>query len=185
MDLLLDYDYRESNQIRYESLKELKLLTHLIISKLVLNDIFLEDIDKHLPQLKHLEIEVSNSTTNKAMNSLSKLQKLQSIKIQSYGIIENIYLDTMPFITNSRLINLINNCPQINSIEFNCRPNITRQTIDALIALALRRPRIYFKHRFSRIERDYKSSNRKIKMTAIDLNSFQFPYNLFITDSQV
>jgi len=81
LDLLLDYDYRESNQIRCESLKELKLLTHLIISELVLNDIFLEDIDKHLPQLKHLEIEVSNSTTNKAMNSLSKLQKLQSFYV--------------------------------------------------------------------------------------------------------
>jgi hypothetical protein len=116
LDLLLDYDYGESNQIRCEPLKELKQLTHLIISELVLNNFF-EDIDKHLPQLKHLQIEVYNNTTDKAINSLSKLQKLQSIKIQSNGIIENIYWDIMPFITDSGLIDLINNCLQINSIQ--------------------------------------------------------------------
>jgi hypothetical protein len=122
-----------------ESLKELKQLTHLIISELVLNNFF-EDIDKHLPQLKHLQIEVYNNTTDKAINSLSKLQKLQSIKIQSNGIIENIYWDIMPFITDSGLIDLINNCLQINSIEFNCRPNISRQTILVLILKTEHKP---------------------------------------------
>ncbi len=175
LDLFLAYE--ESNQIRCQSLKELKLLTHLIISRLVLNDIFFEDIDKHLPQLKHLQIEVYNNITDKAMNSLSKLQKLQSIKIESNGIIKNTYWFIMPFVTDSGLIDLINNCPQINSIELNCRPNISHQTIDALIGLALRKPLIQFQHHFGLVHGGHNS------MTVIDLNSFQFPNNLFITHS--
>jgi hypothetical protein len=47
-----------------------------------MKDIFFEDIDKRLPQLKHLEVFVDNKTTDKAMNSLSKLQKLQLIEIR-------------------------------------------------------------------------------------------------------
>jgi hypothetical protein len=44
--------------------------------------------------------------------------------------------DYMPFITDLGLIHVINNCPQINSIVFFVRPNITEGTIDVLIALA-------------------------------------------------
>jgi hypothetical protein len=47
-----------------------------------MNDNFFENIDKHLPQIKHLDITVDNRIiTDRAMNSLSKLSKLQSIKI--------------------------------------------------------------------------------------------------------
>ncbi len=128
-----------------------------------------------------LEIEVYNNITDKAINSLSKLQKLRSIKIQSNEIliVESIDWFVMPFITDSGLIGLINNCPQINWIEFNCKPNISRQTIDALIALALRKPRIQFKHCFRRIHQNYNQCKYK-NDSSIDLNSFQFPYNLFI-----
>jgi len=85
------HNNNQSEQISCQSLKELKLLSHLKVENSEMNDIFFEDIDKHLPQLKHLQIEVYNNITDKAMNSLSKLQKLQSIQIQSNGIIENIY----------------------------------------------------------------------------------------------
>jgi hypothetical protein len=89
-----------------------------------------------------LTITVDNKKiTDKAMNSLSKLLKLQSIKIQRFSSV-------LPLITDSGLIDVINNFPQINSILFNSRPNISHKTIDALIALALRKTRIQFKHQF-------------------------------------
>jgi len=34
----------------------------------VMNDNFFKNIDKHLPQLKHLSITVNNKTTDKTMN---------------------------------------------------------------------------------------------------------------------
>ncbi len=42
--------------------------------------------------------------------------------------------DYMPFITDLGLIDVINNCPQINFVVFFVRPNITKETIDALKA---------------------------------------------------
>ncbi len=107
---------------------------NLILENPKLNDIFFEDIDKHLPQLKHFLITVDNKITDKTMNSLSKLLKLQSIKFEGYDY-------DFPNITDSGLIDVINNCPQINSIVFKGRPNITHKTIDALITLALRKPK--------------------------------------------
>jgi hypothetical protein len=139
---------QKSNEISCESLKDLKLLTHLKLLSPKMNDIFFVDIDKHLPQLKHLDIRVDNKITNKAMNSLSKLEKLQSIKIRCPEGIDERSDDILSRITDSGLIHIINNCPQINSIVFNCRPNISHKTIDALIALASRKPRIYFTHHF-------------------------------------
>jgi hypothetical protein len=104
---------KKSNQINCQSLKELKLLMNLKV-KLLMNDIFFEGIDKHLPQLKHLSIYVGRDITDKALISVSKLQKLQSIKVD--------YLEStveyLPFITDLGLIHVINNCPQINSIKF-------------------------------------------------------------------
>jgi hypothetical protein len=132
--LSLSNNNEESNQISCQSLKELKLLTNLKVEKLKMNDIFFEDIDKHLPQLKHFLITVDNKITDKTMNSLSKLLKLQSIKFEGYDY-------DFPNITDSGLIDVINNCPQINSIVFKGRPNITHKTIDALITLALRKPK--------------------------------------------
>jgi hypothetical protein len=184
LELSLNKDKEESNEISCQSLKELKLLTHLMLENPKMNDIFFADIDKHLPKLKRLDIIVDNFIiTDKAMNSLSKLMNLKSIKIKCP---ENIFEETediMPLITDSGLIDVINNCSEINSIEFKGRPNITHNTIDALIALALRKPRIYFKHRFDDIEEDYQYfSYEDIYFTAIDLKSFEFPNNLIINE---
>jgi hypothetical protein len=107
-----------------------------------------------------LQIFVDNKITDNAINSLSKLQKLQTLQIRTYYPISE-----MPLITDLGLIHVINNCPQINSIVFNNKSNITHKTIDALIALALLKPFIRFKHDFS-----------------IDfvLNTNDFPNNLVI-----
>jgi hypothetical protein len=154
--------HEQSNQISCQSLKDLKL-TNLKLLSPKMNDIFFVDIDKHLPQLKHLDVTVVNRLTNKAMNSLSKLQKLQSIKIRCPEDIDERSNDILSRITDSGLIDIINNCPQINSIVFNGRPNISRKTIDALIALALRKPRTYFTHHFKDIDSEsYKLPNNLI-----------------------
>ncbi len=167
MKIIADkHNNNQNEEISCHSLKELKLLTHLKLENPEMNDIFFEDIDKHLPQLKHLEIRVDSKITDKAMKSLSKLEELQSI------IIKLRY--RLPFITDLGLIDLINNCPQINSIVFNCKPNITHETIDALIALALRKPRIHFNHHFD----GYYSSAEDMIFNRFDSKDFQLPNNL-------
>ncbi len=182
LDLNLDFADEEINEISCQSLKELKLLMNLKLQNPVMNDIFFKDIDKHLPQLKHLDIMVDNNQiTDKALNSLSKLSKLKTLRIDSF--------DRLIFIAEEKLLNVINNCPQINSIRFERRPNITHKTIDALIALALRKPRIQYNHYFYEIEKEFhfkrNSSRKKKVMTAIDLQTYEFANNLNIcTDSQ-
>ncbi len=57
-------------------------------------------------------------------------------------------------ITDTGLHYLINNCPQIKSVEFLSRTNITNITIDQLIALALRNPRIQYDFYFSKLEKE-------------------------------
>jgi hypothetical protein len=151
-----------------------------------MNDNFFKNIDKHLPQIKNLDINVDYFViTDKAMDSLSKLSKLQSIKIQCYEyIFDDIYEETdgiLPRITDIGLLNVIDNCPKINSIEFYGRPNISHKTIDALIALALRKPNIYFKHNFSDIGKSCSYDSAKdIVFNVIDLKSYQLPNNLVI-----
>jgi hypothetical protein len=176
------YDYNQnSNEINCQSLKELKLLMKLKVEKLKMNDIFFEDIDKHLPQLKYLDIRVDNKITDKAMNSLSKLSKLKLIKIRCPEEIFEERNDILPLITDIGLLNIINNCPQINSIEFYSRPNISHKTIDALIALALRKPKTYFKHHFYDIGKScFYASAKDIIFNVIDLKSYQLPNNLVI-----
>jgi hypothetical protein len=52
-DLSLD---NRSARVRYQSLKELKQLTHLKVRTFRMSDHFFKDIHKHLPQLKHLDV---------------------------------------------------------------------------------------------------------------------------------
>jgi hypothetical protein len=148
-----------------------------------MNDNFFENIDKHLPQIKHLDIRVDNEITDKAMNSLSKLSKLQSIKIL-FPKVMHVFKETdniLPLITDIGLLNVINNCPEINSIEFYGRPNISHKTIDALIALALQKPKIYFEHHFYDIGKSCSYDSAKdIVFNVIDLKSYQLPNNLVI-----
>ncbi len=57
-------------------------------------------------------------------------------------------------ITDTGLHYLINNCPQIKLIKFLSRTNITNITIDQLIALALRNPRIQYDFYFLKHEKE-------------------------------
>ncbi len=113
---------------------------------------------------------------------MSKLLKLQSIKIECPEDIDKQTEDILPFITDSGLIHVINNCEEMNSIMFFSGPNISHKTIDALIALALRKARIYFKHRFDDIEKEYNffEFDKDISFTAIHLKIYKLPNNLVI-----
>jgi hypothetical protein len=176
LDLRLSRPDEQNNQISCESLKELKLLMSLKIYLRRTCHIFLENIDKHLPQLKHLNIIVENDRIifiDKALNSLSKLSKLQTLRIDSN--------QDLIFIAEEKLLNVINNCPQINSIRFEKRTNISHRTIDALIALALRKPRVKYNHCFCDIEKEpHFRRKRNRKKRVIHLQTYQFPNNLNI-----
>jgi hypothetical protein len=168
LDLSLD---NNSVGMRSKSLKELKLLTHLKVRTLRMNDYFFKDIDKHLPQLKHLDVMVDKKISDNAMESLSKLLKLQSIKIKREG-----YL--LEKITDFGLMDVINNCPQIKSIVFKDRPNISESTIYALIRLALRKPRVQFNHYFHGLQQKYLVSDGFIRRVFFE--SSELPNNLII-----
>jgi hypothetical protein len=71
-----------------------------------------------------------------------------------------------------------------NQINFiNPRSEITNKTINALIALALRKPRIQFKYKFSknRLEDDFMFTERRTNYSnTIDLETYEIPHNLKI-----
>jgi hypothetical protein len=165
----------EKDEIKCETLKGCEQLTYLVIENPEINHNFFENIYKHLPKLKHLDIRVSD-ITDKALYSLSKLTKLETLCIRCYGY-------HLPYVTDSGLIKVIQNCPQIKSILFNSKPEITHKTIKALIALALRKPRIQFKHQFSKngLEDDFMFSERRTNYSnTIDLETYELPHNLII-----
>ncbi len=110
----------------------------------------------------------------------------QSRSVETVPIIIKYYGDSetgfiYPLITDIGLLNVINNCPKINSIQFYGRSNISHKTIDGLIALALRKHNIYFKHHFSDIGKSCSYDSAKgIVFNVIDLKSYQLPNNLVI-----
>jgi hypothetical protein len=116
-------------------------------------------------------------------NSEWRLQKLQSIRIVCPRDIDEGIDDTdeqiddiLSFITDSVLIDFVNNCSEINWIALRCKPNISYGTIDALIALPLRKPHIQFKHYFF----SYFGWAKDIVYNSIDLKNLQLPNNLVI-----
>jgi hypothetical protein len=128
--------------ISVQYIKDCKLLTHLVLNYPKLNDNFFTDIELYLPKLKFLCI-YANIITDKTLHSLSKLKNLCLIQVNSLRPNQSF-----SSVTDIGVCHLINNCPTIKSIRFNRRPNITLETIEALIGLALEKPRIYFSHFF-------------------------------------
>jgi len=105
-----------------------------------IEDNFFEDIGFYLPQLKYLSFNAFKIRDN-ALNSISKLKKLNTISIEGhFGM-------NWSEITDTALHYLINNCPQIKSIQFSNRTNITNKTIEQLMA-SQTKPSIQCKHRF-------------------------------------
>ncbi len=77
-------------------------------------------------------------------------------------------------VTDSGLNEVINNCEEIKSINFRQRVNITHKTIDALISLALKKPRICFKHYFYLRKIGQNSDTNVIDMKSYD----SLPHNM-------
>ncbi len=135
---------RISNNINICSLINCNKLTHLSLDELNMNDNYFENIDLYFPQLEYLFINTEDIITDKSLYSLAKLKNLKVISFDW----------TRPQlsvpITDKGLIHFINNCQNIESIRFNKKPKISYKTIDALIELALNKPRIKFNHKFRR-----------------------------------
>ncbi len=88
-----------------------------------------------------------------------------------------------PYIIDSGVCDVINNCQEIKSIVFNSRVNITHKTIEELIKLALNKPKTQFKHQFIDIESENMVFNN-ILFTAINLKVFNdLPKNLLLNTS--
>jgi hypothetical protein len=139
----LEINFFKSNEafkeIIAQSFDGCKQLTHLKIICFEMNDNFFKDIDLYLPQLTHLKVGKCKDFTDYAMKSLAKMDKL---KVVSFTRFKSRDFE----ITDSGLCDLVNNCPSIQSINFETKANITIKTINALIELALKKPRIYFSH---------------------------------------
>jgi hypothetical protein len=158
--------------------KDCKQLTHICLYFHSINDEFFEDIDLHLPQLKHLNATVWE-ITDRTLHSLTKLKKLEKIKLIRY--IRSSHCFKCPFFTDKGVCHLINNCSQLKSIYFkldsnlcytNCNTKIYAQNIvNDLIALALRKPKIYFNHYFKDYDKKY---------FGFDKNNYIIPKNLQI-----
>jgi hypothetical protein len=171
-----NFSYKEGEEVSIKSLMGCKRLTNISLMYLNLNDNFFNNIDQYLPQLTHLNISFNDEITNNTMNSLAKLNKLEVVIIKA---------SKKHFLSKERIdegmCNLITSCPQIKSIQFFSRPNITHKTIEALIALAIKRPRINFHHLFADIDM---RSKYNPYFTVIEIQDYQnLPNNLRIFTS--
>jgi hypothetical protein len=192
-----DIQENSVNVLSIESLQKLPL-THLSLSHPLINDKVFDKMSHFIPNLKVLSLyvihitdditdNITDNITDKALKSISELKNLSKITIDSSN-------DTMDGITDSGVMAIIENCPKINSIRIKVKSNVTHKTIDALIALALRKPRIQFKHLLSNIEK-LEDSSRDIEentshvvnlksylkpITTSDRQSFEEPKNLKI-----
>ena len=108
----IDFDFNINEQFSLDSFKIFVNLTHLTLKFLHSRSIgasILTDIDIILPKLQYLVIPNSFIATEEIVNSLSRLSKLKTIKmnIENNWICENIEAI------------LKKNCPKIQSIELN------------------------------------------------------------------
>ncbi len=101
---------------------------------------------------------------------MAKLNKLKEIHL-----FVNVNEKRFNFFADKMISDITNNCKQIKEIKL-LNANITHKTIDALIGLALKRPRIQFDHQFGVIN---KIKNHKKSM--IYKKESDLPNNLNIT----
>jgi hypothetical protein len=147
-----------------------KRLKHLIIKFPKIDDNFFKDIELSVPQLKCIEIWTEEEISDNTFKCLAKLKALKSLVFNRLKTNQKFMS-----ITDNGVIDVINNCLELESIRVNSRPNISHKTIEALIELALSKPRVYFSHLFSSIGRKYNN------FVAIDLSPYKpFPINLEI-----
>lgn len=163
-------------EMSIKSLKNCKQLKVLKLGNKYITDQFFTDIETIVPQLTHLVFGSygQDLITDKTFHCLAKLKKLEILYIDNRRHWQTL--------TDEGLCDLIDNCPQLKSINFRRKPNITEKTVNALIALALRKPRICFKHYLGinyRYFAHYNDSNASKEEIIIDLCE-KLPNNLSI-----
>jgi hypothetical protein len=81
-------------------------------------------------------------------------------------------------ITDSGFIELINKSPELRETTFNTQINITQKSINALIELAISKPKIQFVHRFCAI------TDEEVFKQIYDLTKYKIPNNLRLKGSK-
>jgi hypothetical protein len=153
----------------FKSLENCKQLITLYLTIEAKNDDVFEGIDLYLPQLTRLNVATDGKMSD---NSLIPLNKLKNLKVLE--IIYKMLICEMKSITDKGICHIINGCPQIKAILFQ-RTEISYKTIDALIAMALKRPRTQFFCWFGLIKKENMHSKHRIYKNKEDL-----PKNLII-----
>jgi hypothetical protein len=165
--LIEDFDHEEYKEISVETLKNCQNLTYLSLHYPKVSDNTFKKIDLYLPKLKYIQLYTENNIeiTNETMKSLSKLKDLKFI------CFANNYLHS---ITDKGFGYVLKNCPNLQSIKFAKRPNISEETVNALIQLAIKKPRIHFYHEFGAIDEEISTL-----YPVLDMKKFQnLPKNL-------
>jgi hypothetical protein len=134
--LIADFDHEDYEEISVQTLKYCKNLTYFSLYYPKVSDNTFKKIDLYLPKLKYFQVYTENNVkiTDQTMKSLSRLKDLKFISFV------NNYLHS---ITDKGFGYILKNCPNLQSIKFVKRPNISEKTIDALIQLAIKKPRNY------------------------------------------
>ncbi len=138
--------YFKEQIINVKSFEFCKQLTRLSISHDLIDNKFFEDIDKYLPNLREFNVSTEAKISEIALNSLTKLNKIEST---------GLWTKSVKYLTDEGIISLVNNCPQIKSIQV-YEMTITHKTIDALKALALKKPHIQFNDHFNAVKKKNK-----------------------------
>jgi hypothetical protein len=173
--------YKGDKQITIKSLSYCKQLQKLSLMYPNLNDNFFKDIHLYCPQLKSLQIFLESEEededlndmqliTDETLKSLAKLKHLKSFEL--YEMPFNF--SNLSTITDSGLIDLIKKSPQIRKTYFSSRLNITQESINALIELAISKPKIQFNHKLSGFW------NKKLFAKIYDSTKYSLPNNLFL-----
>ena len=174
LDLRLMFRLKlDSNQsVALKSLSACSQLRAINLNYSGLNDELFADIGLYFSQLKRLSLTV-DQITDKAMKSISKLKSLQYLSLDSHQSRSIGF----PLVTDSGLCHVIYHCPRIQSIIFFGRPNITLVTINALILLALSKPKVNYNHYFGFIERKFSTKYTPIELAFLT----NLPKNLIIS----
>lgn len=177
---LIDLDLRllfrlklDDNQtVSLKSINACKRLETIQLNYSGINDRFFVDIDLHFNQLRRLCLTV-DQITDRALKSISKLKQLRYLSLD----VHHSRSIGFPLVTDSGLCDVIYHCRSIESIIFYGRPNITIVTINALVLLALSKPKVDFNHYFGYIERKFSSDYTPIELVFVT----NLPKNIMIS----
>ena len=131
-------------------LKNCQKLIHLDITSDQIDDQLFVNIDSIVPNLKSLKILIKYEITDKALESMAKLNHLKSLTIRRFTG------ENLNQITDSGLLLLINGCIHLRKVEISYKTAITETTIKAVIQKAIKNPKILFEYEFYPIDEEIK-----------------------------